>query len=235
MIYDGESAEPNTSSNVSATTEFKDVKEQLSLYVRENERLVNELKTLRHSTLNIIHGINGYIELEDWDGLKKHFNSVLDIGKKMSDTSLSSMEKVLNLSLKKLLYSKYNNAINIGIDIKIMVDNNIMIEDDLISETDLCSVIGEFLDNAIDIASTALNKKVSIFFLSSENSISIIIENTFKEKPNISRIKSEYATKVTEDKLRLQSASTVISKYPNMLNNTFIQHQVLVQELQIMK
>jgi two-component system, LytTR family, sensor histidine kinase AgrC len=235
MIHDGESAEPNTSSNVSATTEFKDIKEQLALYVKENERLVNELKTLRHSTLNIIHGINGYIELEDWDGLKKHFNSILDIGKKMSDTSLSSMEKVLNPSLKKLLYSKYNNAIDVGIDIKIMVDNNLIIEDNIISEADLCNVIAEFLDNAIEAASTAFSKKISIFVLSSENSISIIIENTFKEKPNISRIKPEYATKVTEGELRLQSASTVISKYPNILNNTFIQHQVLVQELQIMK
>jgi two-component system, LytTR family, sensor histidine kinase AgrC len=235
MIQDGDCAELNATCNVSATDEINEIKEQLALYIKENERLVNELKSLRHNTLNIIHGINAYIEFEDWDGLKKHFCSILEIGKNISDTSVSSIEKVLNASLKELLYSKFKNAISIGIDIKIMVESNIMIKNNLINENDLCNVIGEFCDNAIEIASSAFNKKVSIFILNSEQSISIIIENTFKEKPNISHIKSGDAATVKEGELGLQSARTIISKYPNILNNTFIQHQVLVQELQIIK
>jgi two-component system, LytTR family, sensor histidine kinase AgrC len=232
MVQDEKCTELNTATNVSSTGE---IKEQLALYIKENERLVNELKSLRHNTLNIIHGINGYIELEDWDGLKKYFCSVLETGRNLSDTSLSSIEKVLNAPLKKLIYSKFKNAKSIGIDIKIMVDSNIMIKNNLINEADLCNVIDEFFDNAIEAASTALNKRVSMFVLNSEHSISIIIENTFKEKPNISRIKQGYADKVTEGELELQSAHTIISKYPNILNNTFIQHQVLVRELQIIK
>lgn len=235
MVHDGKYAESNTTSNVSAADELNEIKEQLALYVKENERLVNELKSLRHSTLNIIHGVNGYIELEDWDGLKKYFCNVLEISKTISDRSLSSIEKLLNVPLRNLLYSKFKNATGIGIDIKIMVDNSIMIKNELINESDLCNVIGEFCDNAIEMASTAFSKKISIFVLSSEHSISIIIENTFKEKPNISHIKAGYAAKTTEGELGLQSASTIISKYPNILNNTFIHHQVLVQELQIIK
>lgn len=235
MIHDGKCADLNASNDVSATDEFKEIKEQLALYVKENERLINELKNFRHKTINIIHGINGYIELEDWDGLKKYFCSVLEISKNMSDTSLSSIEKLLNISLKELLYSKYKNATSIGINIKIMVDNDTMIKNDCINETDLCNVIGEFCDNAIEISSASLNKKVSIFILNSEHSTSIIIENTFKEKPNISHLKQGYTTKVTVGESGLQNASAILSKYPNILNNTFIQHQMLVQELQIIR
>jgi two-component system sensor histidine kinase AgrC len=86
--------------------ELKDIKEQLLLYVKENERLVNELRNLRHGTLNIMQGINGYIELEDWDGLKEYFHDMLEEIKNTSNTNLSSIEKILNPLLKELLYSK---------------------------------------------------------------------------------------------------------------------------------
>lgn len=234
MVYDSESFVINTAGDVSEVAELKDTKEQLMLYVKENQRLVNELRELRHSSINIIHGINGFIELEDWDGLKKYFNDVLEGIKNTPDTSFSSIEKVLNHSLKKLLHSKLNDSISSGIDTKVMVDDNILIENNLISETDLCNVISEFVNSAIESASQAVSKKVSIYILNCEKSVSIIIENTFKEKPNMS-INNPQFTKAEGWGSGIQPASMILSKYPNVLKNTFMQHQVFVRELQIFK
>jgi two-component system sensor histidine kinase AgrC len=214
--------------------ELKDIKEQLLLYAKENERLVNELRNLRHTTLNIMQGINGYIELEDWDGLKEFFHDILEEIKNTSNTNLSSIEKILNPLLKELLYSKLKNATGTGIDIKVMVDEIIFIDNNLISEADLCKVINEFLDNAIEWASEASQKKVSICFLINKESVSIIIENTFKERPNM-LLKNTAASKAEGREPDGQSAGVILSRYPDVLNNTFIQHQVFVQELQIIK
>jgi two-component system sensor histidine kinase AgrC len=204
------------------------------LCVKENQRLVNELRELRHNNINIIHGINGYIELEDWDGLKKYFYDILEKTRNVSDASLSSIEKILNPSLRDLLYSKFKNALDTGIDTKVMIDENIFIENSLISETDLCKVIGEFLDTSIEAASQAVSKKISIYILNSKKSVSIIIENTFKEKPNMP-LKNVVVTEGEGRKSAKQPAGIILSKHPKILNNTFIQHQVFVQEIQILR
>lgn len=235
MIYGKENVDiDNTEWKTSEMAELKDIKEQLMLYVKENQRLVNELRELRHDKINIIHGINGYIELENWDGLKKYFSKLLKETRSLSDTSLSSIEKILNPSLKELLYSKFKSAIITGIDAKVMVDDSILIENSRISETDLCKVIGEFLDNAIEAASRAAIRKVSIYILNSNESVSIIIESTFKEKPS-TPLKKAIVTGADGEKPGAQPAAIVLSNHPEILNNTFIQHQVFVQELQILK
>jgi sensor histidine kinase YesM len=115
-----------------------------------------------------------------------------------------------------------------------MVDEIIFIDNNLISEADLCKVINEFLDNAIEWASEASQKKVSICFLNSKKSVSIIIENTFKEKPNM-HLKNTAASWAEGREPGVRPAYAILSRYPNVLNNTFIQHQVFVQELQIIK
>jgi sensor histidine kinase regulating citrate/malate metabolism len=209
--------------------------EQLMLYAKENERLVNELRDFKHYTLNIIHGINCCIELEDWDGLKKYFYEILENYKHIIDTNLSSIEKIKNSSLKVLLSAKLKSAVSKNINFKVMADDSILIGNDIINENDLCKVINEFLDNAIESASEASIKKVSIYFLTNENSTNIIIENTFKEKPNMSLLEVESSTEGKGRRLGLQSINTILSRYPHILNNIFVQHQVLVQELQILK
>lgn len=234
MIYARECVEPNTPGNASEAAVLKDTREQLMLYVKENQRLINELRELRHSTINIMHGINGYLELEDWEGLKKYFCETLEKIKNTTHTSLSSTEKILNPSLKKLLYTKIKYSVESGIDTKVMIDEDILIENNLINETDLCKVIDEYLSNAIETASQAVNKKVSIYILNNEKYASIIIENTFKEKPIMHRKKTEALNK-NDREPGVQPAGIILSRYPNVLNNAFIQHQVFVQELQIFK
>lgn len=212
-----------------------DIKEQLVLYVKDNERLVDELKNLRHFTLNIIHGVNGCIELEDWDGLKEFFYNILENYKRVTDTNFSSIEKIKNISLKELLLVKLKKGIDKSIDFKIHADSNILIENNLINEDDLCKVMNVFLDNAIEAASEAATKKISMFFLTNRGSTNIVIENTFKEKHNILPSEPGFYNKGENNNQELGSASSILCKYPNILNNIFVQHQIFVQELQIIK
>lgn len=234
MVYGRESFDIGITGYVSEKSELKDVKELLIQYVKENQRLESELRELRHSKINIIHGINGYIELEDWDGLKKYFYEIMEQNRNVPDTNLSTIERIQNPSLKELLYCKFKNALETGINIKVMIDDILFIENNHISENDLCEVMGEFLNNAIEAASQAISKKVSIYILNSEESTRIIIENTFKEKPSMS-LKKSIAAEAKHGESDVQPVGIILSKYPKVLSNKFIQHQVFVQEIQILK
>jgi len=190
-----------------------DISEQLISYIRKYEKIFEEFRDFRHNALNIMHGINGYIELEDWEGLKKFFYEMLETIKPIH-TTLSEIEKIKNVLLKGLLSTKLEKAVRLAIDFKLMIDQGILPENELINDNDLFQLIDVFLDKAIDMASEANIKKVSIYFLRNGNFTTIIIENTFKEKPKINGMSS-------------------MLQYPNVLYNTFVQHQVFVQEVQI--
>lgn len=233
MVYGRESFDIGITGYVSEKSELKDVKELLIQYVKENQRLESELRELRHSKINIIHGINGYIELEDWDGLKKYFYEIMEQTRNVPDTNLLTIERIQNPSLKELLYCKFKNALETGINIKVMIDDILFIENNHISENDLCEVMGEFLNNAIEAASQAISKKVSIYILNSKESTRIIIENTFKEKPSMS-FKKSIAAEAKHGESDVQPVGIILSKYPKVLSNKFIQHQVFVQEIQIL-
>jgi two-component system, LytTR family, sensor histidine kinase AgrC len=215
--------------------ETMDINAQLMFYIKENEKLALEFRNFRHSTLNMMHRILGHLELEDWDELKKYFYDIIENNNHITYTNLSSIEKIKNLPLKNLISRKFEIAVSKDINFKILVDQNISIEINVIDENDLCKVIEEFLDNAIKAALDTCIKKVSIFILTNDTSINIIIENTIEEKANTSPYKTELLTKEPNRDSGLQFVKNILSKYPNVLNNTFVQHQVFVQELQIIK
>jgi len=193
--------------------------EQLMLYKKENEKLVNEFRDFRHNVLNIMHGINGFMELEDWDGLKNYFHKVLENIKPI-DTNLSTIKRMKDSALKELLKIKYKKADQIGIAFKLMTDQKILIQKDLLDKTDLCQVISELLDQAIEAASDSNNKKVAIYLLGNGNTADIFIESTFKETPSI---------------FQIDAVSNPLDKYPDILCNAFVEHQTFVHHLQIKK
>ncbi|MEL7564454.1 MAG: hypothetical protein AAGU27_06165 [Dehalobacterium sp.] len=197
----------------------KHLNKQLMIYKKENEKLTNEFRDFRHHVLNIMHGINGFIELEDWGGLKDYFYQALEIIKP-KDTNLSTIEKLENPSLKKLLKAKYKKSHQAGIAFKFMANQNILTAKELLYQTDLCQVISTLLNQAIEEALDAKNKKVSIYLLGNKNALDIIIESTSKEIPHASAI---------------DTSSSAWSKYPDILYNVFVQHQTFVRHLQIKK
>ncbi|MGI6685917.1 MAG: GHKL domain-containing protein [Bacillota bacterium] len=201
------------------------LQEQLQHYIKINEKLINELKNFRHDVLNILQGMNGLIELEDWVGLKTYINNILN-NFKPGNQNQAAREKIVNPMLKVLLENKANKADQTGLNFNLLVDKNIKIGKELINENDLCNVIGIILDQGIETAARTNNKIISIFFIENGNSINIFIEYSFPNKPGKS---GKPAIP------QIDALSYTLSKYPNILYNTFVQYQVIVHQLRIEK
>jgi two-component system sensor histidine kinase AgrC len=214
---------------------IKEINEQAIMYIKENEKLMFELRRFRHDTLNILYGLNGFIETKNWNGLKNYFSEIQEQVKVLKDSNPFSIEKVKNLAVRGLLTAKLVAAQKSHIIMHIEIDNDVKLDGRFIKNTDLCEILGIFLDNAIEAAGRAVNKKVSICVFEDDECISIIIENTYKDKPDLSRTKPKYLINSKEMGLGLKLSEKIIGQYKNVLHNTFVYQQAFIQELHILK
>lgn len=214
---------------------LKEINEQLSMYIQENEKLMFELRRFRHDTLNILHGLNGFIETKNWGGLKNYFSEIQEQVKILKDNNPFSIEKVKNLAIRGLLTAKLIAAQKLNVKMQIEIEDDIKIEGRYMKDTDLCEILGIYLDNAIEAAGEAVHKKMSIYIAEDSECISIIIENAFKNKPSLSKNQIYPSTKGTERGLGLKLSKKILAQYPNVLHNTFVYQQIFIQELHILK
>lgn len=213
----------------------KNENEQIAMYVKENEKLMFELKRFRHNTLNILYGLNGFIETRNWDGLKNYFSEIQEQVKILRDNNPFSIEKVKNLAIRGLLTAKLVAAQKSNISMYMEVDKDVILEECFMKDTDLCEILGIYLDNAIEAAAQAINKKVSVCIIEDSECISIIIENTYKDTPNSLKNQSKHSKNNTERGLGLKLSKEILGHYENVLHNTFFYHQMFFQELHIFK
>ncbi|ERI93396.1 hypothetical protein HMPREF1982_01820 [Clostridiales bacterium oral taxon 876 str. F0540] len=214
---------------------LREINEQLSMYIQENEKLMFELKRFRHDTLNMLHGLNGFIESKNWSGLKNYFSEIQEQVKILKDNNPFSIEKVKNLAVRGLLTAKLIAAQKLNIKMKITIEDDIKIEGKYIKDTDLCEILGIYLDNAIEAAGEAVHKKISIYIAEDSECISIIIENTYKYKPHFSKSQLYASSKGKERGLGLKLSENILAQYPNVLHNNFVYQQIFIQELHILK
>lgn len=209
--------------------------DQVTMYIKENEKLMFELRRFRHDTLNILYGLNGFIETKNWNGLKNYFSEIQEQVKILKDNNPFSIEKIKSLAVRGLLTAKLVLAQKSNITMHIEVDNDVKLDGKYMKNTDLCEILGIYLDNAIEAAGQALHKKVSICIFEDNECISIIIENTYKDKSNILGNQTKYLTSSKERGLGLKLSEKIIGQYENVLHNTFAYQQTFIQELHILK
>lgn len=223
-----------TEKNKNAAVLFETNK-QLQTYIKENEKLIFEIRRFRHDALNLLYGVNGYVESDDFEGLKRYFSNIQEQIKVILDDSWFSIEKIKDLSVRGLLTAKLGFAKESNIAMQIHIEKDIRINDHYIKNSDLCEILGIFIDNALESAVQAENKKVDIFIAESDEYINIIIENTFKKKPDIALLNQGFTSKGKDRGMGLGICKKILSQYPHILNNTFINHHLFVQEISIFK
>jgi two-component system sensor histidine kinase AgrC len=214
-IKNKEPCQINSSPYLTQTNKENYLQIQLELYLKKNEELFKEFRDFRHQMMNMLHGISGFIELEDWNGLKDYFFQVIKKIKAV-DPNLSAIEKINNPDLKTLLTKKYQKACHSNISFKILTDKNTFKENENFWRVPLIDLIDKILDQALDEAAAVNNKKVSLYFLLNTNSAHTIIENTYQEKPQ---------------NLCSKETSSLLSKNPEIFYHVYKQKQTIVRHL----
>ncbi len=148
-----------------------------------NERLQNNydsVRAFRHDFNNIMQGIGGYIALNDMDGLKNMYSSIIEECQEITDTQAINEDVINNPAIYNLINSKIGLAKKSGVKLKI----NVYIDLDTlnISSYDLCRMLGILIDNAVEAAKECEDKTVYIKFIKDKlnNRNLVIVENPYK-------------------------------------------------------
>ena len=208
--------------------------EQQKKYILALEKNNNEIRKFKHDFNNIILGLDGYINNDDFDKekLKKYFNSTImnfNNNIELNDIVIAKLNSIKVSSLKSLITNKVLVAQNNNIDVDINIQGEI--NDFYTDEMQLSRILGILLDNAIE-ASLELthDKKIEMNIIQIDKTTDIQISNTFNNTgtPITDFNKEGFSTKGTNRGLGLSSAHEIANKLNILLNteidgNTFIQ------------
>ena len=212
--------------------------EQQKKYILTLEKNNNEIRKFKHDFNNIILGLDGYINNDDFDKekLKKYFNSTImnyNNNIELNDIVIAKLNSIKVSSLKSLITNKVLVAQNNNIDVDINIEGEIT--DFYTDEMQLSRILGILLDNAIE-ASLELteNKKIEMNIIQIDKTTDIQISNTFNNTgTSIADFNKEgFSTKGTNRGLGLSSAHEIANKL-NMLLNTEIDGNTFIQNLSI--
>ena len=212
--------------------------EQQKKYILALEKNNNEIRKFKHDFNNIILGLDGYINNDDFnkEKLKKYFNSTImtfNNNIELNDIVIAKLNSIKVNSLKSLITNKVLVAQNNNIDVDINIQSEI--HDFYTDEMQLSRILGILLDNAIE-ASLELtdDKKIEMNIIQIDKTTDIQISNTFNNTgtPIADFNKEGFSTKGTNRGLGLSSAHEIANKL-NMLLNTEIDGNTFIQNLSI--
>ena len=212
--------------------------EQQKKYILALEKNNNEIRKFKHDFNNIILGLDGYINNDDFnkEKLKKYFNSTImtfNNNIELNDIVIAKLNSIKVSSLKSLITNKVLVAQNNNIDVDINIQGEI--HDFYTDEMQLSRVLGVLLDNAIEASLEVTDdKKIEMNIIQIDKTTDIQISNTFNNTgtPIADFNKEGFSTKGTNRGLGLSSAHEIANKL-NMLLNTEIDGNTFIQNLSI--
>lgn len=206
---------------------------ELKTYIDTIDELTQELRRFRHNYLNILYAFEGYIENKEWDKLEEYYYEVVQESRKINNSNVISYQKIKNSAILGLISQKIKRANELGLSIILEVPNTITTIG--ISNSDICEVFGIYLDNAIEAAVESDEKVVKITIDQKEDFFEVIVENSFRKELDLNRIHEKgYTTKGENNKgIGLYLAKKILSKYDNVLNNTYVRNNYFIQQIVI--
>ena len=212
--------------------------EQQKKYILALEKNNNEIRKFKHDFNNIILGLDGYINNDDFDKekLKKYFNSTImnyNNNIELNDIVIAKLNSIKVSSLKSLITNKVLVAQNNNIDFDINIQGEI--NDFYTDEMQLSRILGILLDNAVEASLEVTDdKKIEMNIIQIDKTTDIQISNTFNNTgtPISDFNKEGFSTKGTNRGLGLSSAHEIANKL-NMLLNTEIDGNTFIQILTI--
>ena len=212
--------------------------EQQKKYILSLEKNNNEIRKFKHDFNNIILGLDGYINNDDFDKekLKKYFNSTImnfNNNIELNNIVIAKLNSIKVSSLKSLITNKVLVAQNNNIDVDINIQGEI--HDFYTDEMQLSRILGILLDNAIEASlEVPDDKKIEMNIIQIDKTTDIQISNTFNNTgtPITDFNKEGFSTKGTNRGLGLSSAREIANKL-NMLLNTEIDGNTFIQNLSI--
>lgn len=222
---------------VSKSSELDQVSDEynnLKLYTEIMENLMDELRVFKHDHNNLLYTLQGYAIDENTPMLIDILNTQLSESNQKHTTQIQSLSKIKDPGLKGILTIKINKMLenNINVDVFIL-DTIDHLSVDIVK---FCQIIGIFLDNALESSIDSLEKNISISLMIQNQSLNIMIGNSFDKssKINLNKIKEKgYSSKGENRGLGLYSVEKIMEDIPEISLDTTIAENLFIQDLNI--
>ncbi|WP_431028840.1 sensor histidine kinase [Lysinibacillus sp. LZ02] len=203
-------------------------------YMEGLEEMNRKVQRVQHDYSNLLLSMHGYMEQEDWNGLKDHFETNVLPTTQQPFNYFQQLEHIKIIELKGLIGAKLLKANNLHITVQIEVPEEI--KSIPLNVMDLIRIMGIFLDNAIEASLQHINPKIQIAFLySNQHELIIIIRNTTSQHyMDMKQLFDEnYSTKGENRGLGLYNVKQLLAGYPTTVLNTYIEADCFIQEMVI--
>lgn len=219
----------------------KEIQNEISIKKLEEKsknllEVSDDVRCFKHDFLNIMQAINGYIDVNDMEALRKYFNSLMKECHHINTMDVLNYRVLDNPAMYAVLLNKYkfSKENNINMSIEILSDLGIFGD----KTYKVSRILGILLDNAIEASLDSEERNVNVQFIKrmKENKTSIIIENTYKnEDINLEKIfEKNYSTKKAKGNsgLGLWKIKNIIQNDTNLNLKTTKDENIFKQELE---
>ncbi|WP_408868887.1 sensor histidine kinase [Brochothrix campestris] len=220
-------------------TELENLKEQIAMmniYTKDIERNYQELQKFRHDYKNLLLALKTTQNTSEIN--HQYLNKMIEYSYHIIDTNIMRFSDIQNIkipSIKSLIIAKLSQAKQTGLTITfecLSPINNINF-----NEVKLIRVLGILLDNAIEASEKSQQKKITVLFIDSPDSLEISIENSyFGNLVDFSAMNKEgYSTKGKNRGLGLSNIQDILNENKQVAFNHYADNDIFVSILTIRK
>lgn len=222
----------STKKNLEMQQEIETAK-QLQEYTETIEYHAEQMREFKHDYLNILLTLDELVHESNNQNLITYFDEqIKPTGSEVQtiNTSLLALKHIDDTAVKSILYNKLSLALSKEIKVHLFLNFDITSFD--IKSLDLSKVLGIFLDNAIEAASTTEEPILSVVFTKKER-LSLEIGNNFSgAAPDLTQLSENgYSEKGSGRGLGLAQAEQILNQYPNILHKVNIENNIFIQSL----
>lgn len=191
----------------------------LELYMNNLEQNYSEIRKFRHDIKNVLLSLNIQIRefgdeklIQNTDEILKEYN--FDA---VGSDQLTGFQHIHNSFIKGLLYSKFLEAKNLGVEFKLEAPEDVLNDDS--SYFNEFRILGILLDNAIEASIGLESPKMTVVVDRNGEFVNFVIINNLPDNKNIefSKIYSEgYSSKGKGRGLGLSTAKEIITSNDNV-------------------
>lgn len=175
------------------------------------DEILKEFKRIRHDYNNMLQGLVGIIEEEDWEGLVDYKSRMLEKAHQLNKNNLTQLVRIKNNSILIMVYRLLVEAQKSGIIINLKIYSDI--EDLHQYRKNLIKALPTYLQYAYDVAAMStgiVNLKIS----ANQQGLRFVFESEAHHEKA-----AAFKTKIPH------------SLHKNIFFNTFIQNDQLIQEI----
>ena len=202
-------------------------------YYKMTEGLLEEYRYILHENKNQLLIIKSMIE--DNCELEEYLNHLINGRRNLKYEWVCDLKNIPIEGLKGLVNYKISEMKKKNLNVEIYIDDEIgKLKIKTLTEKDqyeLYSIIGVFLDNALEASSLSQEKMVSIQCFKEDNKVHIMIANTYAGKVDLNKINElGYSSKGKNRGVGLSLVNKILEKHPFYKNETelfdifFVQH-----------